>query len=361
MKRARFVRAYEKGDENEIFELVKVVWGGKVPTKERWAKGWSWMNIDNPAGASIIWLAPHDSMLVGQYPLVMENIKIGEKIVMGAQIADTMTHPEYRRQGIAFVLGKKALSQLRNEDGACVIGFPTPQAYKLHMKSGWIDICAFQIMVKPLNINSIFRSYLPHNKVLLKISTGIGSLILKILTMNEKSSRDDELMVTKISYFDDRFDNFWKRISNDYDIIIVRNKEYLNWRYVDVPNTDYSIYVAEKKKEICGYVVLGCYKRGDLMLGFIYDIIAPLNQEEVLHCLMSKAVDHFREEKVDAIFSEMVVPKIYRRIFIKNGFIPHFMSKSRFIVYSASHNISQTVLKNPKNWFVQLGDLPMVY
>lgn len=361
MKRALVVRAYEEGAENELFELEKAVWGEKVPNKERWMEGWKWMYIDNPAGASIIWLAWHDGVLVGQYPLVMETIKIGEEIVMGAQIADTMTHPEYRRQGMAFALGEKALSQLRKEGGSCVIGFPTTQAYKLHMKSGWLDICAFQIMVKPLNLNSILRSYLPSNKFLLKISTGIGSLILKMLISNEKPPKADELIITKISYFDNRFDDFWKKVSNDYNIIVVRNKKYLNWRYVDVPTADYSIYVAERKGEICGYVVLGYYKRGDLMLGCIYDIITPLNQEDVLHCLISKAIDHFKDEKVDCVFYEMVGPKIYRKIFLKNGFIPYFWSKSRFIAYNASYNISQMFLKNPKNWFVQLGDLPRVY
>lgn len=361
MKRTWSIGAYEEGAENEMFELDKVVWKEAVPNKERWMEGWRWMFIDNPAGASIIWLARHDGKLVGQYPLVRMNMKIGEEIIMGAQIADTMTHPEYRRQGIAFALGEKALSQLRGEGVSFAIGFPNTQAYPLHMKSGWLDICAFQVMVKPLNLKNIFRSYLSSNKFLLTTSTGVGNLILKTLFMIKKSPKVDGLTVTRISHFDDRFNDFWKKVSNDYNIIVVRNKKYLNWRYVDVPNNDYSVYVAERKKEICGYVVLGQYKRGDLMFGHIYDIIAPLNQEDVLHYLISKAVDHFKEEKMDAVSTQMVVPKIYRKIFWKNGFIPYFISKYLFIVYNASPKLSQSLLKNPKNWFIQPGDLPKVY
>ena len=224
MRSAWSAKVFRAGDEDDLFELVKSVWGEGVPDKERWLRGWKWMYINNPAGASIIWLAQYNGVLVGQYPLVMENMKIGEKIVMGAQIADTMTHPEYRRQGIAFVLGEKALSQLRKEGGSCVIGFPTTQAYKLHMKSGWLDICAFQIMVKPLNLNSILRRYLPFNKFLLTIFTGIGNLVLKTLFMTKKSLEVDGLTVTRISHFDDRFNNFWKKISDDHNIIIVRDK-----------------------------------------------------------------------------------------------------------------------------------------
>lgn len=361
MRSAWSAKVFRAGDEDNIFELVKAVWRERVPDKERWLRGWKWMYINNPAGVSITWLAQYNDMLVGQYPLVMENMKIGEKIVMGAQIADTMTHPEYRRQGIAFILGKNALSQLRKEGGSCVIGFPTPQAYKLHMKSGWLDIRAFQIMVKPLNLNSILRSYLPSNKFLLTIFTGIGNLVLKTLFMTKKSPKVDGLSITRISHFDDRFNNFCKKVSNNYNIILVRDKTYLNWRYVDVPNADYSIYVAERNGDICGYEVLGHYKRGDLMFGCIYDIITPLNQEDVLHCLISKAVAYFKEEKMDAVFSQMVAPKFYRKIFLKNGFIPYFMSKSRFIVYTASPSLSPAFLKDPKNWFIQLGDLPKVY
>lgn len=355
-------RIYKEGDEQNIFDLVKAVWGEQVPDKEQWIKGWKWMFTENPAGSPIIWLAEHDGKLVGEYPLVMADMKIGNKIVKVAQIADTMTHPEYRRQGIAFTLGREALTQLRRQGAYLAFGFPTDDAYPLHIKSGWLDICAVPVMLKPLNLRNVLKEYLTRNMLLLGIPYIIAKLTLKTIFRAKKIPKNNRLIINRISYFDDRFNDFWEQISNDYNIIMVRNKNYLNWRYVDVPNMEYTIYVAEKDDEVCGYMVLSRKYQHQLIFGQILDIIAidPQHQQNVVQCLISKAVEHFEREKVDAVFSRIVTGR-YFHSFLKTSFVPYIWSKNRFIIYNASPYLSVELLKNPKNWFIQLGDLPMVY
>ena len=355
------IRAYKEDDENGIFELTKVVLGEQVPEKERWIDGWRWMHIDNPAGISRIWLAEHDGKLVGQYPVIMENMKVKCEIIKGAQLVDTMTHPKYRRRGICSTLGKKALTEIGNRETHLVYCFPTQQVYPLHMKSGWLDVCAFQVMVKPLNLKNVLQKYFVRNKLLLNIFTASVNLIIKVLFRSKKVPDEDISKVREISHFDERINEFWNRVSSDYNIIRVRDKKYLNWRYVDAPNADYTIYVAEEEGEICGYIILGCNDVDGLIFGNIYDIIAPTDKGDIIQCLIAKAIEHFKGKKAAAIFSQMVPNKIYRKALLKSGFIPYFLSKSQFIVYNTSSKLYQAYLKNPKNWFIQLGDLPSVY
>ncbi|HJH27790.1 MAG TPA: hypothetical protein C5S37_13740 [Methanophagales archaeon] len=355
------VRAYKEDGEDEIFELTKAVWEEQVPERERWIKGWHWMHIDNPAGISRIWLAEHDGKLVGQYPVIMENMKVDGEVVKTAQLVDTMTHPKYRRRGIAFTLGKKALSKVENGGIHLIYCFPTQQVYPLHIKSGWLDVCAFQVMFKPLNLKNILQKYFIRNRLLLNILTASGNLIIKALFRSKKVPDEDTLKVRKISHFDDRINEFWNTMSIDYNIIRIRDKKYLNWRYVDAPNADYIIYVAEEGGRICGYIILGCKDASGLLFGYIYDVIAPTSREDIIQCLIAKATEYFMDAKVDAISSQMVPNKIYHKALLKNGFIPRFRSKGRFIAYNASTKLSDAFLKNPKNWFIQLGDLPLVY
>lgn len=360
MKTGWSSRTYEEGDEQNIFDLVRAVWGDQVPEKEQWIKGWKWMFADNPAGSSIIWLAEHDGKIIGEYPLVMADMKIGDKIVKTGQIADTMTNPEYRRQGIAFTLGREALSQLRGQGAYIAFGFPTAEAYPLHIKTGWLDICAVQTMFKPLNLRNLLGEYFTCNMLLLGSLSAVTKLLLKTVFRAKNPPKVEGLTIAKLSYFDDRFNDFWEQISNDYNIIVVRNKSYLNWRYVDVPNAKYTIYVAEKDNKVCGYMVLEHRYLHRLMVGHILDIIAPQHQQNVVQCLISKALEHFEQEKADVVISEIVANR-YRKEFLKNGFVPYPRSKNCFIAYNASPDIPDEFLKNPKNWFIQLGDLPMVY
>lgn len=353
-------RIYKQGDEQNIFDLVKAVWGDQVPEKEQWIKGWKWMFTDNPAGSSIIWLAEHDGKIIGEYPLVMIDMKIGDKIVKAGQIADTMTHPEYRRRGIAFALGREALTHLKRQGAYIAIGFPTNEAYPLHIKSGWTDVCTIQIMIKPLNMRNMLNEYLTHNKLLTNIFSKLGKLLLKTIFRVRTPPVVDGLTITRVSDFDDRCNDFWEMISKDYKIIVTRDRNYLNWRYIDVPNADYTIYIAEKDKKIFGYMVLERKYIDNVVFGRILDIIAPISQQDIIQCLISRAVDHFEREKVDAILSGIIANR-YRNNFLKNGFIPYPRSGGHFISYKISQDIPDVLLKNPNNWFIQLGDLPMVY
>ena len=355
------IRIYEEGDEDEIFELTKAVWGEEVPEKKRWMKGWKWMHFDNPAGVSRTWLAEDGSKIVSQYPVILEDMKIGEEIIKGAQLVDTMTHPKYRRHGIAFTLGKKALSEVGSGGIQLVYCFPTQQVYPLHIKSGWFDVCAFQVMVKPLNLKNILRKYFVRNRLILNIFTIGGNPIIKTFFRSKKVSEEDMLKVREITSFDDRINDFWNKISDDYNIIRIRDKKYLNWRYVGMPNSDYTIYVAEEEGKICGYIVLGCRNENNLAWGYLYDIIALAGREDIIQCLIAKAVEYFSAKEVDAIFCKMIANKIYRKSFLRNGFIPRFRSKGRFIAYNASKEISDEFLKNQENWFIQQGDLPGIY
>jgi hypothetical protein len=361
MDKTWLIRDYEEGDKDEIFELTKAVWGKDVPEKDRWIKGWKWIHIDNPAGASMIWLADDDSKIVSQYPVILENMKIRDKILKGAQLIDTMTHPKYRRRGMCSTLGKKALNEIENREIHLVYCFPTQQVYPLHIKYGWLDVCAFQVMVKPLNLKNILQKYFVRNRLLLNIFTMGGNLIIKVFFRSKKVPDEDMLKVRKISHFDDHINEFWNRVSADYNIITIRDKKYLNWRYVYAPNANYIIYVAEESGEICGYIILGCKDVDGLMWGNIYDIIAPTSREDIIYCLIAKAVEYFMDTKVDTIYSKMVANEVYHKSFLRNGFIPRFRSKGRFIAYNASTELSEAFLKNPKNWFIQLGDLPLVY
>jgi GNAT superfamily N-acetyltransferase len=361
MRSKWLLRSYQEGDEEKIFELVKAMQGERVPEKERWLKGWKWMFVDNPDNASIIWLAEHDGKIVGQYPAIIETLKVGDKVMKGAQLIDTMTHPQYRHRGIFSTLGDKALTELENGETHLVYCFPTQQVYPLHIKSGWLDICAFRVMIKPLNLKKFLQKYFIRNRFLLDIFTVGGNLIIKAFFRSKKVPEGDMSKVREIARFDDRINGFWNTVSKDYSIIRIRDKKYLNWRYVDAPNADYTIYIAEEDDKISGYIVLGCRNENSLMWGHIEDIIALTGRSDIIQCLIAKAIEYFRDAKVDAIFSKMIANEVYRKRFLRNGFIPHFRFKGRFITYNASTELSGEYLKNPDNWFIQQGDLPGVY
>jgi len=150
----------------------------------------------------------------------------------------------------------------------------------------------------------------------------------------------------------------WEKVSDDYEIMVIRDKEYLNWRYVNTPDLSYTTYLAEKERQILGYIILRCKELRGLVFGYIFDLLFPLDRQDIAQHLILRAVEHFKQEKADLIVYHMVGPKVYRKSFGRSGFIfSRFISRRfRFIARINTPNISETFVRNPRHWFIQIGD-----
>ena len=349
-------RDYREGDKKGLLPLTETVYG-EVLDKDQWMKYWSWKYKHNPAGSPIIWFAEVNNKLVGQYPIIPVKMKVGNEVIMGSQMVELMTHPDYQRQGIFLTLAKQALSDAGNKGIDITYGFPNKPAYPGHLKSGYFNVGALSALIKPLNLENILSKYIT-NRFLLRICAVSLNFIIKGLYRTKNPPEVNGLTITRISAFDERINVLWETVSNDYEISIVRDKEYLNWRYIDMPGVDYAIYLAEKEGQILGYTVLKCEKQQGLIFGRIFDLVVPLGQESIAHSLILKAIDFFKEEKADLVLHRMIGDEAYCKTLRKSGFIySRFVSRrARFIARPTTPKISEIFLRDPRHWFVQAGD-----
>lgn len=359
-------RAYKPGDEKGILELVKAVWPQAVSDDRQWSEGWEWLYMCNPVEPARIWIAEAGGRIVGLHSLHFMRMTVKGEIVKASQALDAMTHPDYRRQGICTTLERRVLKEAEETGAYLVLGFPVPEIYRLHMKCGWRDVCAFNVMLKPLNWGRTLATFTRlSNERVLRAWTATATRVTDLYCRGRAPSKRGQLRISELSRFDERVNDLWCRIRDEHGIISVRDQEYLNWRYVDTPTQKYKIYAAVKGGQICGYVVLGSRRETDLAVGSVFDIVASLDDRDLLHGLVAKAVAHFREDRMDLVHSKMVASTVYRKAFSSNGFIRRFRigsgAKGRFIVYPASSDLSHAYVTTPDTWFVQLGDLVGVY
>lgn len=354
MKQKWEIRFYKEGYERKIFELWNAVYPHRKYSLENWIKWWNWLYKENPAGNSIICLAEDGGNVVGQYAIVPVLIKIDSETITCAQSLDTMTHPDYRRQGMFEILAKETYGKASKMGIHIIHGFPNEFSYPGFMrKLDWLDVSNMQLLIRPLNWKSSLKLKID-NKFLLKISAALGNLTQHTIFRTKKVPAVKNFKIAKISSFDDRIDDFWNEISNQYKIMAVRRKAYLNWRY-RAPDANYSILIAEKAHKILGYIVFGYRLHRGVKEGHIFDLIAQ--SEEIMHCLISRSVGDCHKEKVDLIRHSLIANQSYQRVVRRCGFISQpFIKGLHFCVYSSTQLISREFLGNPNNWFVQYGD-----
>jgi hypothetical protein len=352
-QRSWFIRLYQDGDEEQIFELRRAIHPERQYDKEPWLRWWNWMYKENPA-VSRIWLAEDQGKIIGQYPLVLTNLKFGNITVKASQNINLEVHPDYRRQGIFLSLEKKALENLAKEAINITFGFPNDASYPGHIESGWLDIADTRKVWKPLGWENILKTRI-NNKCLLNLCTIFTSMLSKLMWRASEVPVVKGLLITKVSSFDDRINEFWIRVSSQFRIIGIRNKDYLNWRYATVPDVKYSIYIAENDSRIYGYLVLRYLQRNFAKVAVIYDLLAET--EEVVQCLLHTASEHCQKNGMDYIVWSGIANRAYLRAFRKRGFIHvPFQKGQKFLAYSSDPKVSKGFLMNPQNWIIQIGD-----
>jgi GNAT superfamily N-acetyltransferase len=355
-------RPYRDGDEEKILQLYKVVFPQKEYSRDEWLKEWHWLYKENPAGEGRIWLAEDKGKVVGQVSSVPALIKIGAETIVGFQGVNLMTHPDYRRQGIYRKLFKEG--EAPKEGLSIVYTFPNQTSIlsvlrlKMVEKLELFDVLKMQWLVKPLNWENSLKPKI-RNESLLKLSAIVGNFFQKIVYRTGKAPVVEGLAITRVSCFDERINEFWAKVSSQYEIMVVRDRDYLNWRYVTIPGITYSIYIAEKADNICGYVVFRSMARNNMKSCFIFDILAQSPQ--VAQCLLSRAIADCKQEGVDIISCRMIANKILINDFRKNGFISVPFTKSNLhCIYAFSPEISEKFQNKHKNWFIQIGDSDML-
>jgi len=161
------------------------------------------------------------------------------------------------------------------------------------------------------------------NTLLMKKGYQAIELLNKIKNFFIKSPKKiSDIKISEINNFDHRINEFWDEISDQYDYIIVRDMEYLNWRYCDPRGGDFIIHLAEDNDIILGFSVLIINRyKNDYPVGFIVDLLALKDRLDVVDSLLSKAVDYFDANNINIINYQIVKNHPYEAIFKKHGFV----------------------------------------
>lgn len=116
------LRRFVAADLPALRELWNAVHEGR-PRSEAYDR---WRFLTTPIWTS---LAMAGDRCAGSYSLAPTQMNIGGRIVAGAQSLDTMTHPEFRGQGLFVKLADHCYQQAVAEGCAMVYGFPNENSY----------------------------------------------------------------------------------------------------------------------------------------------------------------------------------------------------------------------------------------
>ena len=109
----------------------------------------SWKHLENPFGASPMWLALDGDRVVGFRAFLRWEFVIDGRAVRAVRAVDTATHPDYQGRGIFTRLTLAALDELGADRIELVFNTPNEKSRPGYLKMGWEEVGRLRVAAMP--------------------------------------------------------------------------------------------------------------------------------------------------------------------------------------------------------------------
>ncbi|SDK14298.1 GNAT family N-acetyltransferase [Sediminibacillus albus] len=284
------IRFYQEKDEESIQQLFAKVFG-----KNRSHEHWYWKYKQHPQQENPwILVCEQKDRIIGHIALWVNEVYInGAKKKAGMRI-DTMVDPDARGKGVYQQLNQAMLKEAKRADIALLYGFPAPKARELLLahtgaqQVGWMP--RYIYITNPIAVAASWMNVLRPLKP-------FGAIYRLVLPKRNSQQLPQSWKIEHISECDDRFTQLAEQTANTRPVMANRDKKYLNWRYHQHPDNDYTMLAISGNDGLLGYIVtkqeLKQFKKGNIQIGTIVDWLA-VEDGNVWDALIRIAANHLQ-------------------------------------------------------------------
>ena len=341
-------RRLERGDIGSLCELFYEVFGD--------GKGvdyWQWKYFDNPFGEHASIVAVDGGRVAGILGGVPVMVQMGKEQIPVCQGVDTVIAAEYRRSSTFFKLEQAVAEEMVRRRLAFRYAFTIKETYGLYTGGrGFQGVCPIYKMSKVIDPTP----YLDDKVGVSLLANLFGGMAKGAISRWSRKtiSIPQDLELFEIVRFDEHFDDFWHEQAQNHEIAVARTSDYLNWRYVDAPQS-YKIYGIRSDAAVKGFIVVGCY-REEVYRGRILDIMVDEGQKEVLGLLITRALNYFVENEVDAVTCWMLEGWPAFHALQERGFVPRETPHDLIVRSYFPEKVHNEYLAESSRWYITMGD-----
>ena len=318
--------------------------------------------FNNPDGDAIAQIAWNEQKqkVYGQEVLIPRQIKIDNRLIKVLMSGHTITEENHRGQGIFSTLGRDAL-KVAKQDRVYEMTYGMPNQNSYHgfvTKLGYKDIGSFPLYLLPIRPSQLVKEYL-HQNLLSYLAKPIDKFF------NYGNIQLDGLSLVKLTnnnlYL---VDEFWKEIKDKYPIMIYRNRDYMKYRFLDIPRRKYELWYALRDDKIVAFASGRVMEVYGMQCGMVADFIFVNGYEKDAKNLL-KHLLYILKEKGASLAGCLMQSFTGEAKILKNlGFFvcPKCFEPQPFpfIVQELGDNSDLKKIMNLKNWFFTMGDYDVV-
>lgn len=345
------IRPYRPGDEAHLLPLFERVFGRAIAEAH-----WRWKLKQQPSPVENVWLAVDGDKPIFQYAGIPTRYQLSAGEITAMVSVDTMSDPDYRRQGLLTKVGRFTYDAWREGGIPFVIGLPNQQWGSRTQALGWLPLFPLQWLVRPLYPEALVarRLKLPaalaRPRLLSALWHGWGKLTLRPhSTIQLRQLRQAEPVLNQL----------WQRYPADGSFSIVRDAAWVGWRYLASPTYPYQVWLAERAGEPVGYAVYRIEQQAGRKVALIAELFTLPADDKTLNTLLWHVLDRCYAEKVEMVATLAIPGTALHHTLRQAGFRWSWGEFSVEIVPLAG-DLPLDSLADPHKWVMFGGDYDVV-
>ena len=315
-----------------FFELMHGVGRSHIDDAE-----FDWWFDRNPIGRRLISLGVDGERVVGVAAMsFFRMILDGEEREVAIPV-HVATEAPYRRQGIFSELELNNEREAAADGSPVTITFPNAASHRIFVgRLGWIDLPGRRVWARPLRAAGVARYFA-------RRPSPVGGLVPE----SREARRYGDVRVEPLESFPPEADDIWRAAAPAYGNHVIRDSQFLNWRYADTPRT-YRRFGAYRGGRLRAVAIVGHTVKQGVSSGFLADLVSEPDAEDERVALLRRAAG---ELEADALIA--LPPRTQRRSFLRAGFLPT-NRKIRFVgkILKPDGRLDPS----PAAWHFTLGD-----
>lgn len=336
-------------DEDKLVKFYKQAYGEKHILNDPLYHNWQFRdNPFNKLDTKSIIIVENKGEIYAHLGLFPVELKVSDYIRNATWFIPYFVLEKYR----VFGLGFRVMDFAKNLFDFTMALNVSNDSRKIFAKNNWTNfgnINRFIAILDKKRIEKFFGKSISESQV--KIKQGF------------------EFTFERVHSLDESYDGFWQEVSPRFPITINRKREYLNWRYLNHPLTDYHFLTLHDKEKLVGYSVLRFEDKNEILKAArIVDLVVMYDYETSL----LQNIIKYSHGKVDFV-DFFLTGNFYEKSLCSTGFFnnkiervslptvfnpidPNRKSTMEFLYKQNDKGPTINELNDINNWYIVKGD-----
>jgi uncharacterized protein (DUF2384 family) len=347
-------------DVDDILAINRLEYGPDdvLVTREDFA----WRHQQNPAGPAVIPVVRDAQEDVVAFISVLPlRTRVTGRDHLAATGTNLVIHPSHRGTLIYTQLMRKFHQVLRVQAIPFHYSFVSEATYQRRRDQDRKSVTTVPLLFKPVDRQVLAQRFFQH-RWQRRLASGALSLAVPVFFRRRARDFPARLTIQTTATSAHELDAFWTTVRDKYPVMVIRDRDFLSWRFAPISGRRYHVLTARAGGQILGYAVLRCATIRGIRTGLVMDMLVndgPQGRSAGAHLLI--AVEAYFCAQRAAVVAAMMMPNTAEyQILRQMGYvrIPDRVAPRafRFGVFTHSTDVDRSDAATANDWFVTFAD-----